>query len=180
MDLTNRLRQSAAWPASRAGISLSRHSRGRSKPGSAEAGTKLVRACSCGGGSAAGRDLVTNVARLLDTLEGREAQAWRRCDPARTGAGSSVCRSGPFPTSPWRKMPKRVRPYGSAEDAEDISPDFIVPRDPRQDGERLRCVQVGRDRFVEPLQVAAPGALEPRRRFLVGEGVVGVPCDALA
>ncbi len=69
---------------------------------------------------------------------------------------------------------------GGAEDAEGISPDFIVPRDPRQDGERLRCVQVGRDRFVEPLQVAAPGALEPRRRFLVGEGVVGVPCDALA
>jgi hypothetical protein len=53
---------------------------------------------------------------------------------------------------------------GGAEDAEGISPDFIVPRDPRQDGERLRCVQVGRDRFVEPLQVAAPGALEPRRR----------------
>jgi len=53
---------------------------------------------------------------------------------------------------------------GGAEDAEGISPDFIVPRDLRQDGERLRCVQVGRDRFVEPLQVAAPGALEPRRR----------------
>src|SRR5437763_4560220 len=30
--------------------------------------------------------------------------------------------SGPhcplFPSKPWRKMPKRVRPYGSAEDAE--------------------------------------------------------------
>ncbi len=30
----------------------------------------------------------------------------------------SGIRSGPFPTNPWRKMPKRVRPYGSAEDAE--------------------------------------------------------------
>ena len=30
----------------------------------------------------------------------------------------SVRRSDPFPTTPWRMMPKRVRPYGSAEDAE--------------------------------------------------------------
>ena len=50
-------------------------------------------------------------------------------------------------------------------------------------GSRETCVstasawavlRVGRDRFVKPLQVAAPGALEPRRRFLVGEEVVGV------
>jgi hypothetical protein len=30
----------------------------------------------------------------------------------------SVCRSDQSRTKPWRKMPKRVRPYGSAEDAE--------------------------------------------------------------
>ena len=29
-----------------------------------------------------------------------------------------VCRSDQSQTKPWRKMPKRVRPYGSAEDAE--------------------------------------------------------------
>jgi hypothetical protein len=59
---------------------------------------------------------------------------------------------------------------GGAEDAEGISPDFIVPRDPRQDGERLRCVQIGRDRFVEPLQVAAPG---PSSRAAASSSVRG-------
>jgi hypothetical protein len=29
-----------------------------------------------------------------------------------------ACRNGPNPSAPWRKMPKRFRPYGSAEDAE--------------------------------------------------------------
>ena len=27
-------------------------------------------------------------------------------------------RSGPYPSNPWREMPKRLRPYGSAADAE--------------------------------------------------------------
>ncbi len=58
VDLTNRLRQFAGWPASPDGIPYHAIVRG-----------------SFGGGSAAGRDLVTNVARLLDILEGRKAQA---------------------------------------------------------------------------------------------------------
>src|SRR3984885_10339659 len=29
-----------------------------------------------------------------------------------------VSRSDPYPSNPWREMPKRVRPYGSAADAE--------------------------------------------------------------
>ena len=62
------------------------------------------------GDEAAAGDLAANVVRVLDTLEVREA------GPA-LPAGMR-CRAVPYPSNPWRKMPKRVRPYGSAEDAE--------------------------------------------------------------
>ena len=97
MDLTNRPRQPTAWPTSRTDIPYHAIVGGRSKPGSAETGTKLARACSSGTGSAASRDLVTNVARLLDTLEGGTAQASRARGLARTGAGMFSALQWPVP-----------------------------------------------------------------------------------
>src|SRR5215470_16926760 len=55
-----------------------------------------------------------NVVGSLDTLEGRKAPS-RGPRSDRSGCVSAaVARS----RQPWRMMPKRVRPYGSAEDAE--------------------------------------------------------------
>src|SRR5450755_4402170 len=42
-----------------------------------------------------------------------------------------VSRSDPDPSNPWREMPKRVRPYGSAADAESAA----LSRGPRAGGE---------------------------------------------
>src|SRR5262245_14166162 len=41
-----------------------------------------------------------------------------RSRPGPDRLGRPACRSAPSRANPWRKMPKRVRPYGSAEDAE--------------------------------------------------------------
>ena len=102
MDLTNRPRQSAARPASRAGISLSRHSRGAL--------------------SGAGQPLVAIWSRtwLGCWIPWKGA----RCRPGADAIPLVPERARQCPAvihsrdKPWRKMPKRVRPYGSAEDAE--------------------------------------------------------------
>src|SRR5712691_534047 len=49
-------------------------------------------------------------------------------------AAKPVFRGGPYPSDPWREMPKRVRPYGSAADAESAA---LARGRPRAGGERV-------------------------------------------
>src|SRR6478672_9860028 len=53
----------------------------------------------------------------LDTLEGAGRQHVPLAARSRR-SGQASWPLWPLPEQPWRKMPKRVRPYGSAEDAE--------------------------------------------------------------